>query len=206
MAHTSSPDVAKQPPSKLSSMSYFHTLARKFSFLQDPKFSSPPVVGLPHDKVWKGLARYRLDESGTEKVRKKEEREYAKVTTLLDSPALDLTYYADSPGPVPHPSEAEIIDKSDEFGNVEPPPEYGIDIAVHGGTIKYGPWADRQRDALQKAFAPAIFFHSEPKPRLQPGDTRVHTALLLNLTLTEETTLRMPTREPSKVSPLGDSS
>ncbi|ORX35037.1 hypothetical protein BD324DRAFT_652754 [Kockovaella imperatae] len=192
------PDVAKQPPSKLSSSSYFQSLARKFSFLQNPRFSSPPVVGLPQDRVWKGLARYRLDEGSAHKAATKEEREYAKVTTLLDSPALDLTYYADSPGPVPDPSEAETIDQLDEFGNIEPAPEYGIDISVHGGILQYGPWADRQRDALQKAFAPAIFFHSQAKPTLKVGETRVHTNLLLNLSLTEETTLRIPTREPSK--------
>jgi hypothetical protein len=29
---------------------------------------------------------------------KREEREYAKVTTLLESPGLDFSYYADNPG------------------------------------------------------------------------------------------------------------
>lgn len=75
----------------------------------------------------------------------REEREYAKVTTLLDTPALDFVYYSDAPGPVPPREEASIIDEADEFGNVEPSPEYGIDIVVHGGLLKYGPWADRQR-------------------------------------------------------------
>ena len=193
-----SPDVARQKPSKLSSFLPFHALSKRMPFLRNPKFSAPPVTGLPLDKTWRGLARYRLTDEEKSKRPRKEEREYAKVTTLLDSPALDLTYYADSPGTVPEPADAETVDPKDELGNVEPCPEYGIDIAVYGGTIKYGPWADRQRDALQKAFAPAIFFHSEPHPRLRPGDTRVHTTLLLNINLTEETTLRIPTREPSK--------
>lgn len=56
------------------------------------------------------------------------------------------------------------------------------------------------RDALQTAFAPSIFFHSDPRERLNPGDTRVHTNLIVNVLLAEETTLRIPTREPSKVS------
>lgn len=101
-------------------------------------------------------------------------------------------------GPVPDPSEADYIDETDELGNVDLPPEYGIDIMIHGGIVKYGPWADRQRDALQRAFAPSIFFDTEPKQRLSPGDTRLHSTLILNLQLTEDTTLRIPTREPSK--------
>lgn len=104
----------------------------------------------------------------------------------------------DSAGTVPTPSQAELIDETDEFGNVEPAPEYGFDITVHGGIIKYGPWADRQRDALQRNFAPSIFFDTMAKERLKPGDTRVHSHLLVNLQLSEETTLRIPTREASK--------
>ena len=53
--------------------------------------------------------------------------------------------FTDGTGIVPSPSEAETFDEGDEFGNVELPPEYGIDIVVYGGIIKYGPWADRQR-------------------------------------------------------------
>jgi hypothetical protein len=114
-------------------------------------------------------------------------------------------------GLVPFVHGASVPQESDEFGNVDTPPEYGIDIVIHGGDVAYGPWADRQRlvllaslaesvsDALQKAFAPSIFFDSEPKARLQPGETRIHTALVLNIFLSEATTLRIPTREPSKV-------
>jgi hypothetical protein len=132
--------------------------------------------------MWKGLARYR----DTATTVTKEDREYAKVTTLLDSAALDFSYFADTPG---------LYDGENSA------PEYGMDIVIHGGIVKYGPWADRQRDALQKAFAPSIFFDSEPRPPLKPGDIRVHTAVIVTLALSEETTLRMPTREPSKVCP-----
>jgi hypothetical protein len=38
-----------------------------------------------------------------------------------------------------------VVDPADEIGNVEATPEYGIDVTLHGGIIKYGPWADRQR-------------------------------------------------------------
>ena len=54
-------------------------------------------------------------------------------------------------------------------------------------------------DALQKTFAPAFFFHSEPKPRLKVGDRRIHSMLVINISLpSDRTTLRIPTREPSK--------
>lgn len=182
----------------ISTLLGFQFLSRKFPFLHDPKFSSPPVTGLPADRQWKGLARYRFKDENVPRPPKKEDREYAKVTTILESPALDLTYYADTPGIVPTPEEADVINEPDEMGNVEPPPEYGLDITIHGGIVKYGPWADRQRDALQRAFAPSIFFDSAPKARLQPGETRVHTDIILNIFLAEETTFRMPTREPSK--------
>jgi hypothetical protein len=55
------------------------------------------------------------------------------------------------------------------------------------------------RDALQTAFAPPILFHSEPKEWLNPGDTRIYTNMVVNVLLAAETTLRIPTREPSKV-------
>ncbi|WWD06286.1 hypothetical protein V865_004376 [Kwoniella europaea PYCC6329] len=187
------PDLTSKPPSALSIFTGFHLLSKQFKFMHDPKFSTPPVAGLPTDKIWKGLARYREPESGEAKGPKREEREYAKVTTLLETPKLEFTYYADTPGAVPLPSEAPYIDDQDQIGNVDLPPEYGIDITIHKGNVKYGPWADKQR-----AFAPSLFFDSEIKPKLQPGDTRVHTTLVLHLLLQDETVMRIPTREPSK--------
>ncbi|EAL21708.1 hypothetical protein CNBC5720 [Cryptococcus deneoformans B-3501A] len=191
-------DLVNKPPSTISVFSGFHFLSRQFPFLYDPKFSTAPVPGLPTDKLWKGLARYRLPEDDTIQSPRKEggdEREYAKATNLLEAPELTLTYYADIPGNVPDPLQTPYGDILDEIGNVDLPPEYGIDIIIRKGTVKYGPWADRQREALQKAFAPALFFDSEPKARLRPGDTRVHTALVLRVMLEDETVLRIPTRE-----------
>ena len=46
---------------------------------------------------------------------------------------------------MPLPCDAEDIDETDEMGNIAPPPEYGIDIVIQGGYVRYGPWADRQR-------------------------------------------------------------
>jgi hypothetical protein len=53
--------------------------------------------------------------------------------------------WANQSGPVPYPGDPVIVNPADEFGNVEAPPEYGIEVTIHGGMVTYGPWADRQR-------------------------------------------------------------
>ena len=53
---------------------------------------------MPSDRVWKGLARYRMADENVTLTPRREEREYAKVTTLLESPELECVYYADTPG------------------------------------------------------------------------------------------------------------
>ncbi len=50
-----------------------------------------------------------------------------------------------------------------------------------------------------RAFTPSIFFHSDPTPHLRVGDKRIHTELKVCIELMDETVLRMPTREASKV-------
>ena len=190
------PEITKQPPSRMTTRPAFQALAKILAFIRDPDFSIPPIKGLPTDRTWKGLARYQDHEPVNKPF--VESKEYAKVSTLLETPLLELTYFADTPGLVPDRSEIATPDAQDEFGNVDLPPEYGIDINIHGGTVNYGPWADRQRDALQRAFAPSIFFNTQPMTRLRKGDTRVHANLALTVQICEETTLRIPTRDPSR--------
>lgn len=71
--------------------------------------------------------------------------EYAKERRIIEAPVLELLYYADSVGCVPSNAEPAHLDDPFEIGNSDLPPEWGIDIAIRGGIIKYGPWADRQR-------------------------------------------------------------
>lgn len=69
------------------------------------------------------------------------EWEYAIETKILSAPVLELYYYVDVPGPVPPSTQ----DGSIGHGNLDSDPEWGIDVVIRRGVLKYGPWADRQR-------------------------------------------------------------
>jgi hypothetical protein len=74
--------------------------------------------------------------------------EYAIERKILEAPQLELTYYADAVGPVPdEPAQRHSAFQSDDIGNGDIPPEWGFDIVISGGVVRYGPWADRQRYA-----------------------------------------------------------
>lgn len=75
--------------------------------------------------------------------------EYAVERRVLEASTLEVLYYADVVGVVPpsadeQASQAESLDPFN-IGNGDLPPEWGIDLVVRGGFIRYGPWADRQR-------------------------------------------------------------
>ncbi|KZV70698.1 hypothetical protein PENSPDRAFT_752360 [Peniophora sp. CONT] len=123
--------------------------------------------------------------------------EYAQERTILEAPVLSLSYYVDVVGTVPcdpAPSPAENFD----VGNGGDAPEWGIDLVIHGGFLRYGPWADRQRADLQRAFFPPTYQDAEPTPRLSPGDNRTWTAMRIFMELRQGTTVYIPFREPSK--------
>ena len=67
--------------------------------------------------------------------------EYAVERKILEAPSVELTYYADVVGEVPTTTQLVASDIS----NGEAHPEWGFDIIVIGGFLRYGPWADRQR-------------------------------------------------------------
>lgn len=73
--------------------------------------------------------------------------EYAMETKVMEAPVLELLYYADSVGEVPRDAEEHPRVAGDPFdiGNGGLPPEWGIDIGIRGGVLRYGPWTDRQR-------------------------------------------------------------
>lgn len=73
--------------------------------------------------------------------------EYAIERKVLEAHALELSYYADVVGVVPHQTQNTPPDPTNPFdiGNGDTPPEWGLDLVVRNGFLRYGPWADRQR-------------------------------------------------------------
>jgi hypothetical protein len=72
--------------------------------------------------------------------------EYAVERKLLETPVLEISYYADVVGKVPTEQQGRTTRlESFDIGNGDLPPQWGIDIVVRGGFFRYGPWADRQR-------------------------------------------------------------
>jgi hypothetical protein len=73
--------------------------------------------------------------------------EYAVERKILETASLDLSYYADVVGYVPSSQDqAKSVQMEPiDIGNGDLSPEWGVDIVVRGGYLRYGPWADRQR-------------------------------------------------------------
>ena len=67
--------------------------------------------------------------------------EYAIERKILEAPSLELTYYVDVVGEVPTATQLA----ENDINNGETDPEWGFDIIINGGFLRYGPWADRQR-------------------------------------------------------------
>lgn len=107
-----------------------------------------------------------------------------------------------------------------DVGNGGLPPEWGIRLLLWNAMFHYGPWTDRQRYAcvplfdgdtnilkemypnrssIHDYFYPSSHRNNKPTPYLQPGDERVATAFEFHVELITEATLRIPTREKSKV-------
>ncbi|KAJ7188161.1 hypothetical protein C8R46DRAFT_12137 [Mycena filopes] len=125
--------------------------------------------------------------------------EYAIERKILEAPVLELTYYTDVVGDVPISSLPHPVDiQSGDIGNGDIGPEWGIDLVIRGGVLRYGPWADRQRAELQKTFYPPTYQNAEETPHLKPGDKRVWTAMQVFVELRDDTTLYIPFREASK--------
>ncbi|KAF7315604.1 hypothetical protein MIND_00075800 [Mycena indigotica] len=123
--------------------------------------------------------------------------EYAIERKILEAPVVELTYYTDAVGDVPPLPHTMDIGPGD-IGNGDMGPEWGVDLVIRSGIVRYGPWADRQRAELQRAFFPATYQNAEQTPRLKPGDKRVWTALQVFVELRDDTTLYIPFREASK--------
>ncbi|EAU38083.1 conserved hypothetical protein [Aspergillus terreus NIH2624] len=177
---------------------YFQTSVESFHVSEknsDP-LSRPQAR---QDTQWIGLSRY-LDETSHDDHGEWNAIEYGRFSTILDSPGVDITYFWDIPGcvrPSQPPHDPSKQEKPSDI-NGAPPPEWGIDVTIEGGTVNYGPWADRERVGLQNVFFPNAYRSSQPAEPLAPGDLRKNSVFRLRVDISEELTLRIPIREPSK--------
>ncbi|KIL66260.1 hypothetical protein M378DRAFT_192008 [Amanita muscaria Koide BX008] len=125
------------------------------------------------------------------------ELEYAKEPKLLEAPIVDVSYYSDAPGQIPSAS-AFTDENTKDLSNGDTDPEWGIDMVIYAGLIRYGPWADRQRADLQTLFFPASWQDSQVTPQPKLGDQRRWAAMQLLVELRDCTNLQIPFREASK--------
>lgn len=71
------------------------------------------------------------------------------------------------------------------------------DIVCNAATIVYGPWANRQRDSLQRFFFPPDY--EEMKIHVPiAGQPRQYASFNLNITFNRDTIFRIPFRELTK--------
>ena len=147
---------------------------------------------------WLGLSRY-LDDDDRDDHATWRSVEYARSSTILDSPGLSMSYYWDVAGIVTAIDTPGIgVSSAIPNANRAPPPEWGLDLAFEGGTFNYGPWADRHRAELQTIFFPRLYKDAVLAPTLALGETRRSTVFTLFVELRDQTTLRIPIREFSK--------
>ena len=148
---------------------------------------------------WLGLTRYLDDDDGLIEQERWKAVEYGAFPTIVDSPEISMCIYWDVPGLIPDRGCTRIALPAFEMDiNGDTPPDWAIELKVRGGTINYGPWADRQRADLQAVFFPSLYKDAVPAAMLQPGQFRISTVLKVVLEIEEQTTLRVPTREDSK--------
>ncbi|MCJ1378920.1 hypothetical protein MMC17_002019 [Xylographa soralifera] len=171
--------------------------AKKSGSATKPIFGDP---GTGHNR-WLGLSRYLDgDAGGLAEQEHWKAIEYASTYTVVDSPAIFVSFFWDVPGFV-LPSLATPAHLRRGFGkdiNGSKPPEWGLDLKVNGGNVNYGPWADRQRNDLQAVFFPSLYADTTITKPLKAGQTRVSTVFRVVVELEKEITLRIPTREESK--------
>lgn len=152
---------------------------------------------VPGVSQWQGLTRY-LDDLDQDDRARWASVEYAAVSTVLDSPEATLTVYWDAVGKVTH-QHHHRKDRAFPINiNGSEPPAWGMDFSIKGGTMNYGPWADRQRADLQRFFFPSLCKDVTPAQPLELGSWRVPTQFKLYVEMDDAVTLRVPIREESK--------
>jgi hypothetical protein len=155
------------------------------------------VSQVPGSSHWQGLSRYLDDRYQDDKARWSSV-EYGAVNTILDSPSAVFTIYWDAATRVAHNARRHSSPSFPASINGTEPPAWGMTLSVKGGTLNYGPWADRQRADLQRVFFPTLSKDAVVALPLSPGSLRVATQFKLFIELEDTVTLRIPIREESK--------
>jgi len=143
------------------------------------------------EEVYKDLSRNPAAEQDVGDL----QHEYAIVSTIVDSPSIQVDFYWDVGGPIPAASSHNDSDGS-QIPNLSP--EYGINLSVDGGIVQYGPWADRQRIGLQNMFIPRLYKDSEARIPPKPGQLREPDEFKIFIEFLKPVTMRVPIREESK--------
>ncbi|KAG9258040.1 uncharacterized protein F5Z01DRAFT_717790 [Emericellopsis atlantica] len=152
---------------------------------------------IPGSDQWQGLSRYLNDQDQDDKERWSSV-EYAAESTVLDSPAATLVVYWDIVSKVTaHARQRRSTDIHIDI-NGTTAPAWGMDLAIKGGQVSYGPWTDRRRADLQRVFFPTLCKDAIPAEPLAVGAWRVPTKFNLRIELEETVSVRVPFREQSK--------
>lgn len=155
---------------------------------------------------WKGLPLY-LQENPTladlpEDAADPLALEYAIYRTILDTLSCEVVYYYDTPGIVPDVSVRPLV--GPDVGNGGEAPKTGVDIVLHLATVYYGPWAERQRLSLFKAFFPQAnnYMNLAPTEKRYPGDQRIYTHMEVSVRFADDKSIvRVPMREHGRHDP-----
>ena len=149
---------------------------------------------------WLGLTRYLDDEDDVLEQERWKAVEYGQYSTIVDSPKISICLFWDVPGRVPDGLRSGNGPQTELEADIngDAPPDWGIELKIGGGTIHYGPWADRQRADLQAVFFPTPYKDASAADRLSHGDYRLSTVMRVVIDIEEQTTVRVPTREESK--------
>ncbi|CAK7266785.1 Macrophage colony-stimulating factor 1 receptor [Sporothrix epigloea] len=180
---------------------YFRRSVESFTSV-DPR-DQPISATSAHMKgslQWQGLSRYLDGPDGNEKTRWTG-TEYGMLNPILESPEAFLTMYWDSVGKVTASALSGLGNDSLRQPNIngnEAAPAWGIALSIRGGSVNYGPWADRKRAELQRVFFPGLSKDAKPARILPVGALRRPTQFKVYVELDEEVTLRVPVREASK--------
>ena len=154
----------------------------------------------PGQNQWLGLTRYLDDEDDLIEQERWKAIEYGQHSRIFETPRLSMSLYWDVPGMVGNilGNGNTLPEGLAENINHTSPPDWAIELRMHGGLISYGPWADRLRADLQSVFFPASYRDATPAAMLSPGQTRVSTTFKMLVEFEKETTVMIPTRESSK--------